>query len=37
MPNYLDGIFESQYSSTHQFDEFLDFFTLALINSIVNL
>ena len=26
VPNYLGRILDSQYSSTHQFDEFFDFF-----------
>ncbi len=37
VPSYFGRIFNSQYSSTHQFDEFLDFFEPALIESVVNL
>ena len=37
VPNYLGRIFNSLYSFTHQFDEFLDFFEPALINAVVDL
>ena len=35
-PTYLERIFGSRTSSTHQFDGFLDFFDPALINPVVN-